>query len=424
MSLQGPVVVIADQKDTDLVAALAAADAFPVVEASWRDGASAAARIEPAAVLLPDHVLPDDILLREKLARAVAAMNGPYMPVIARITPEGTALDDVLPVAADAPAERIVERLAAALRVRTQHATALRRAESLAAEVEDLPVLPDTDPLDDATVVVAGRGRSYPALATAFGERVGLIGALAVETAAKHLASRDVDGIMIGDGFGWRAVETFLSALSDDSRFRDLPVGVLGDVPSTIDRSRLPNLERLDGEASAMVERMLPLVRQHAFEARLRRQLAALDAKGLLDSQTGLFTVRAFLRDLDKAVTDTRERGIGLSLARFSFPPEIDRRASLDAARLVSRLVRSVDFACRAGDGSILLVFSGTGLRHAHVVARRIASVLKHTMLLSDNAGSGQIRIDPAVTLAALKSNDTIESLLARVSEPTPVAAA
>ena len=39
-------------------------------------------------------------------------------------------------------------------------------------------------------------------------------------------------------------------------------------------------------------------------------------------------------------------------------------------------------------------------------------------------SGSGFVYIDPAVTLAALKSNDTIESLLARVSEPTPVAAA
>jgi PleD family two-component response regulator len=169
---------------------------------------------------------------------------------------------------------------------------------------------------------------------------------------------------------------------------------------------------------------MLPLVRLHAFEARLKRQLVALDAKGLIDPQTGLFNIRAFLRDLDKAVTDTRERGIGLSIARFSFPSEIDRRASLDAARLVSRLVRSVDFACRASDGSILLVFSGTGLRHAHVVARRIASVLRHTMLLSESAEGGQVRIDPSVTLAALKANDTVESLLARVSEPEPVAAA
>jgi hypothetical protein len=424
MSLQGPVVVVADQKDADLVAALTDAGAFPLVEATWRDGASAVSRIEPAAVLLPDHVLPENMVLREKLARAIAAARGPYMPVIARITPEGTAIDDVLPIAADAAAVRLVERLTAAQRVRTQHATALRRAESLQGEVEDLPILPDSDPLDDATVVVAGRGRSYPALATAFGERVGLIGALAVETAAKYLSARDVDGIIVGDGFGWRAVEAFLTALADDSRFRDLPVGVLGDIPPTIDRSRLPNLERIDGEAPTIVERMLPLVRQHAFEARLKRQLVALDAKGLLDTSTGLFTIRAFLRDLDKALIDTRESGIALCIARFSFPPEIDRRTSLDAARLVSRLVRSVDFACRASDGSILIVFSGSGLHQAHVVARRIASVLKHTMLLSENAGGAQVRIDPAVTLTALKSSDTVESLLARVSEPTPVAAA
>jgi GGDEF domain-containing protein len=424
MSLQGPIVVVADQKDADLVAALAAAGAFPVVEASWRDGANAVARIEPAAVLLPDHTLPGDALLREKLARAIAATRAPYLPVLARVTADGTALDDVLPIATDAPAARIVDRLVAAQRVRTQHATALRRVESLQSEVEDLPALPDDDPLVDATVVVAGRGRSYPALSTAFGERVGLIGALAVETAAKYLASRDVDGIIIGDGFGWRTVETFLTAIADDSRFRDLPIAVLCDIPSTVDRTRLPNLERVDGDASVIVARMLPLVRLHAFEARLKRQLVALDAKGLIDPQTGLFTVRAFLRDLDKAITDTRERGIGLSIARFSFAPEIGRRASLDAARLVSRLVRSVDFACRANDGSILLVFSGTGLRHAHVVARRIASVLRHTMLLSDSAEGGQVRADPSVTLAALKSNDTVETLLARVSEPEPVAAA
>ena len=113
-----------------------------------------------------------------------------------------------------------------------------------------------------------------------------------------------------------------------------------------------------------------------------------------------------------------------MSLARFTFQPTTDRRTSMDAARLVSRLVRSVDFACRASDGSILLVFSGTALRSAHVVARRIASVLRHTMLLAESPEGRHVRVDPSVTLAALKASDTVESLLARVSEPVPVAAA
>ena len=92
----------------------------------------------------------------------------------------------------------------------------------------------------------------------------------------------------------------------------------------------------------------------------------------------------------------------------------------MDTARLVSRIVRNIDFACQGSDGSILCVFTGTDLRAAHVISRRIASVLKHTMLRADR---DQPAPGPAVTLATLKSSDTLHTLLARVA-PLPVAAA
>jgi hypothetical protein len=95
----------------------------------------------------------------------------------------------------------------------------------------------------------------------------------------------------------------------------------------------------------------------------------------------------------------------------------------MDAARLVSRLMRSVDFACRANDGSLLIAYPETALRNAHVVARRLASVLRHTMLLSEGPGGKPVRHDPTVTLASLKGADTVETLLARVSETPAVAA-
>jgi hypothetical protein len=330
------------------------------------------------------------------------------------------AIPGALPIAAVASPSRIAIRLASALRVRTLHAAGLRRAAALDNECDDLPVLPIGDPLEDATVIVTGRGRTYPALTTAVGEQVGLIGALSVETAAKYLNARDVDGIVIGEGFNPRTIEAFLTVLAEDSRFRDLPIALLPALPATIDPSQLPNLEHVGGEPADIVARILPLVRQHAFEARLQRQLTALEAKGLLDPQTGLFTVAAFLRDLDRVIEDAKNRGNTLTLARFSFPPSVDRRANMDAARLVSR---SADFACRASDGSILLAFSETALRSAHVVARRIASVLRHTMLSPDGADGKPARMDPTITLAALKTADTVESLLARVSEPVAVAA-
>jgi len=45
--------------------------------------------------------------------------------------------------------------------------------------------LPDSDPLNDATVLLIGRGTSYPALSIALGERMGVVGALSIEAAAK-----------------------------------------------------------------------------------------------------------------------------------------------------------------------------------------------------------------------------------------------
>jgi GGDEF domain-containing protein len=422
MALQGPIVVIADKKDADLVAALAADGAFPVVEATWRDGADAIGRIEPAAVVTTDPERPSEHVAAVRAA--IAAAGTPYLPVVARVTDAaGAALTDALPIAGRAPPIRIAIRLASALRVRTLHATALRRAHALAGQCDDIPVLPASDPIEDATVIVTGRGRGYPALSTAVGERVGLIGALSVETAAKYLNARDVDGIVIGEGFNPRTVEAFLTVLGEDARFRDLPVAVVPDVPPAVDQSRLPNLEHVAGEPTAIVERILPLVRQHAFEARLQRQLTALETKGLLDPQTGLFTVAAFLRELNRAVDEAKMRGNAMTLARFTFPATVDHRANMDAARLVSRLVRSADFACRAGDGSILLAFSETALRSAHVVARRIANVLRHTMLSAGGADGRPARVDPTITLAALKAADTVETLLARVSEPVAVAA-
>jgi len=422
MALQGPIVVIADKKDAELVAALAADGAFPIVEATWPDGADAIKRIEPAAVVATDPEHPSKHVAAVRAA--VAAAGTPYLPVVARVMDAaGPALADALPIAGRASPARITVRLASALRVRTLHATALRRADALKGQCDDLPVLPASDPIEDATVIVTGRGRGYPALSTAVGERVGLIGALSVETAAKYLNARDIDGIVIGEGFNPRTVEAFLTVLGEDSRFRDLPIAVVPDIPPGVDQSLLPNLEHIGGDPAGIVELILPLVRQHAFGARLQRQLGALETKGLIDPQTGLFTVTAFLHELNRAVDEAKVRGNALTLSRFTFPPTVDRRANMDASRLVSRLVRSADFACRASDGSILLAFSETALRSAHVVARRIANVLRHTMLQADGDDGKPVRVDPTITLASLKATDTVESLLARVSEPVAVAA-
>jgi len=416
MALQGPFAVIADSPAPDVVEALRAAGAFPIIEASWSDAPSVLASIEPEAVVLaePCGDGPRAQALAEALRERRKAGNGLFMPVIARTRDDSVAcVPDALAIAANASPERLVRRLTTALRLRNLHATVLRRTRTLTSRGEALPELPAGDPLEEASVLVAGRGRSYPALSVAVGERVGVVGALSVESAARALNVRDIDGMVIGDGFGPKIVEALLTVLAEDVRFRNLPVAVLGGHPAVIEpyAIELANLDRIAEGPDRLVERFLPYVRLHAFGERLKRMLKSLDAKGMIDPDTGLLGHEAFWRDLNRAVDDADKRGVGLSIARFSFDGS-DRRLSLDAARLVGRLLRQVDFACREADNSIFAVFTETDLRAAHVVARRIASVLKNTMLAPDRKKKG---IDAAVTLATLKPTDSVDSLIARV---------
>ena len=413
MSLQGPMVVVGDEA-CDLVDELARAGAFPIIETSWQDAASAIAEIAPAAIIVtgpPPH---------QKFALALGRQRSgePFVPVIEQVR-NNAPIPSALPIAADAPIERRIARITAALRVRTLHTTVLRRARMLQDQGGAKLTIPMSDPLDDATVMVVGRGRSYPTLAIAVGERAGLVGALSIESAARMLKARDIDGIVIADGLGGGVVEVFLMALAEDSRFRDLPVAVFGRGFRVLETEGLPNFERVEGDPLRLIERFLPLVRLHAFEARLKRLLKALDTACAIDPQTCLLTVDAFRRDLARAIADAGDRGSGLSMARISFERSHDRRTSYDAARLVSRLLRRVDFACRESDGSILAVFTETDLGAAHVATRRITSELKQTMLLEPDRPA----LVPSVTLATLKPTDHLGSLMARVMGAPAVAA-
>jgi GGDEF domain-containing protein len=412
MSLQGPLVIISEKPAAGLVQAFTKAGAFPIVEARWVDALTAVTSIQPAAVVIAEMDLVEPRIFTA-FAKQISRAQ-PFVPVITRIREnDELAYKDALAVAAEMPVERLIARLAAALRVRALHATVLRRMDAF--ERSSLPALATSDPLEDATVLVLGRGRSYPTLSVAVGERVGVIGALSVEAAGRCLAAREIDGIVIGDGFSSRIIDAFLIVLAEDARFRDLAVGVLGDGACP---AEMPNILRAR-DPIRLVERILPLTRLHAFDERLKRMLKSLECKGMLDPETGLLNEKAFGQDLTRAIDEANERGNGLSIARFSFDGVRDRRTGMDAARVVSRIMRTVDFACRQADGSILTVFTSTDLRAAHVVARRLASVLKHTMLQPDH---DRTPIVPDVTLATLKSSDTMFTLMARVT-PRTVAA-
>jgi GGDEF domain-containing protein len=407
MSQQGPILVVSTARRPSFAATLDLAKLFPVVETEWADAVRAVEQVQPAAVLAATSDTGAAGLA--ELAARVAARQ-PYLPLIA-VDPQVPYPDNVIPFfqtqslqAQGGGSDRLVARLRAALRVRSLHATVMRRlvpATSMS--------LSHIDPARDATVLLIGRGGAYPTLSVALGERTGVVGALSIEAAAKHLNIRDIDGIVLGEGFSPRVIDAFLTVLTEDARFRNLPVVLTAvDLAPAYD---LPNLEIVSEDTAQAVATALPLIRQHAFEAHLSRTLKAIDADGLIDARTGLLTREAFERDFASAIYQTQQRGGGLSVARFAFDPE-HPRAQFDGARIISRLMRQMDFGAAHEDGSVVVVFAETDLKTAHTIARRLSSVMRHT-----SHGQRDARSEPAVSVATLLPNDSAKSLRSRLQE-------
>jgi hypothetical protein len=401
MSQQGPILVVAGAVPPLFALALEEAKIFPVIDVALADAASAVMRLQPAAVLVAAAETSQPGF--QSLAPLIARQQ-PYLPLIV-VDPVASLPANAIPFAqTDGHFNRLLARLRCALRVRTLYSTVLRR---LHPDATAQAALVDHDPVADATALLIGRGSRYPALSVALGERMPIIGALSLEAAAKHLNARDIDGIVIGDGFTQRVVDVFLTVLAEDPRFRNLPVVVTSH---TLNASYdLPNLEIISGDPHHVAANALPLIRQHALEAHLARMLRAIDADGLLDARTGLLTAAAFVGNFATAVGQTLSLGGGLSVARFAFDPAMPR-AQLDGARILSRLMRQIDFGAVWEDGSVIVAFADTDLRTAQGITRRLSSVMRHTA-----HGKREPRGEPAVTLATLTPQDSARSLIARL---------
>ncbi|HET8971901.1 MAG TPA: hypothetical protein VFN63_01300 [Pseudolabrys sp.] len=290
--------MVAQQPAAELVEALSTAGAFPIVESKWADAPAAFVTVKPAAIVIAEPGAPANIASARMLCLQVATVSGPIVPVIARVCgDDDAAVPIALPADATLPVDRLLARLQFAMRVRALHATVLRRIELFTSHDGKLPALPVGDALVDATVLIAGRGPLYPTLSVAMGERVKVAGALSVGAAARHLNMRDIDGIVVGDGFSPRMVEAFLTVLAQEPRFRDIPVAVIGETPPEF-ADALPNIEHVNADPTRLVTRIIPLVRLRAFEARLKRMLKSLNTDGVFDPQSDLLTRNSFWHDL------------------------------------------------------------------------------------------------------------------------------
>src|SRR6185437_10117221 len=85
MSLQGPMIVVADSPVTDLIDALSAAGVFPIVEAKWADAPAAFIAVKPTAVIIAEPGASSSETAARLLCAQIATTKGIIVPVIARV---------------------------------------------------------------------------------------------------------------------------------------------------------------------------------------------------------------------------------------------------------------------------------------------------------------------------------------------------
>src|SRR3954452_18758504 len=141
MSQQGPLIVVSSDGKLPFSMALSETEMFPVIEAVWSEAQRAVADLQPAAVLV--SAASDAEPLLKNLAEQVATRN-PYVPLLV-IDPQLPLPGNAIPFSQSGGGiERLSARLRAALRVRTLHATVLRRlADDPAGQAQRL----ETDPV-------------------------------------------------------------------------------------------------------------------------------------------------------------------------------------------------------------------------------------------------------------------------------------
>src|SRR3954466_5752129 len=150
MSQQGPIIVVSADSRPSFANALDDAKLFPVLDSNWADAAKAIAQLSPAAVLVACSEAMGDEL--QGLARRVAAKK-PYLPLIV-IDPTTSLPDNAIPYAqAGRKPDRLIARLRSALRVRTLHATVMRRLDG---DPATRVTLDDADPARDSTLFLIG----------------------------------------------------------------------------------------------------------------------------------------------------------------------------------------------------------------------------------------------------------------------------
>lgn len=181
-------------------------------------------------------------------------------------------------------------------------------------------------------------------------------------------------------------------------------------------------LDEITPAVSAAVERLSDenaLLRAAMTE--LRGRLDELERTSERDALTGLPNRAAFLRALDRVVSQANRHGtpgalLHVDINRLARINEVHGQVAGDAAvihvgKLLNELVRATDFAARVGGDEFALVLDHLDQDSAFETADRITRCIAEHPL---DLGHRQLVLSAAIGIATVMRGDTVEDVVRR----------
>ena len=323
-------------------------------------------------------------------------------------------------------------RINSLVRLSTMHEELVRRLNTSAKYGVDAPA--DVAPpriVSDASVLVVGATRDFPAIEEALAKDATLVGALTATTALDYMMRRDFDAIIVDlNGTPEPFLEMARSARMN-SQLYNTPIVMLAapdDIgnPARAFENGYTDVLGKPIDQHELHGRVMSLVRELRFRDSLRHIYSQARHMATSDGLTGLYSKGFLLEHLRAVLNDSSRWNEAVSLAFFeivNMPAINDQHGYVIGDRIIRQvgemmgmLVRGEDLTARYSGPRFVVVLPDTAPEYADVAVRRIIGVVNYTEF--SVAGINEpMHIELANGVTGYQAGDTPESIIGRARE-------
>ncbi len=323
-------------------------------------------------------------------------------------------------------------RVNSLIRLNVMHDELVRRLNTSAQYGVDAPAnVAPPRMVSDATILVVGATRDFPAIEQSLSKDATLVGALTATTALDYMARRNFDAVIVDLNGDPAPFLEMARAARRNSQLYNTPILLLAP-EDALENSEAPFANGYTDvlfkpiNQTELNRRVMSFVRELRFRDSLRHIYSQARHMATSDGLTGLYSKGFLLEHLRSMLRDTIQRQDEMSLAfleirnmaaindRFGYV--IGDRIIRQAGEMMGMLVRGEDLSARYSGPRFVVALPGTAPKFADIAVRRIVGVINFTEFSVPGINEA-IHVELTSGVTGCQGDDTPETIIERARQ-------